>query len=76
MGAVGAAAAIPGALDAALPEAKALGRTLVEAVRSQCAYPEQEAVHREMRERFKNLVTANKDAWKHEYEHWLNQGWL
>jgi multimeric flavodoxin WrbA len=76
VGAVGAAAAVPASLVAAETEARALGQTLVEAIRSQRVYPEQEAVHREMRARFKHLVAANKDAWKHEYEHWLNQGWL
>jgi len=49
---------------------------LVEAVREGRVYPEQQAVHRELHQRFKNLVTAHKDAWKHEYEHWLNHGWL
>jgi multimeric flavodoxin WrbA len=76
VGAVGAAAALPNSLTAALPEARKLGQTLVEAIRSQRPYPEQDAVHRELRARFRNLVSANKDAWKHEYEHWLNQGWL
>lgn len=75
VGAVGAAAA-PEAIKAALVEARPLGQTLVDAVRSKRPYPEQEAVHRELRDRFRNLVTAHKDAWKHEYEHWLNQGWL
>jgi prepilin-type N-terminal cleavage/methylation domain-containing protein len=76
VGAVGAAMALPATLAAAAAEARTLGQTLVEAIRSQRVYPEQEAVHRELRARFKHLVTANKDAWKHEYEHWLNQGWL
>lgn len=76
VGAVGAAASVPTSLVAAAAEARVLGQTLVEAIRTQRVYPEQEAVHREMRARFKHLVTANKEVWKHEYEHWLNQGWL
>jgi multimeric flavodoxin WrbA len=76
VGAVGAAAAIPASLPAAIAEAKVLGQTLVEAIRERRVYPDQAAIHREVLARFKHLVTVNKDAWKHEYEHWLNQGWL
>jgi len=76
VGAVGAAAAMPESLAAAVPAARQLGQTLVEAVRSKRTYPDQEAMHRQLREQFKGLVTANKDAWEHEYEHWMSQGWL
>lgn len=76
VGAVGASSSVPASMATAVSEAEALGRTLVEAVRQKRVFPEQEAVHRELRERFKALVTAHKDAWKHEYEYWLNHGWL
>ena len=76
VGAVGGAAAIPGSIDAAEAEARKLGRTLADAIREKRAYPEQDAAHHEMRARFKQLVTMNKDAWPHEYKHWLDQGWL
>jgi multimeric flavodoxin WrbA len=76
VGAVGAAAAMPASLVAAASEARTLGKTLVEAIRSKRAYPEQEAVHRDLRAFFARLVAANKDAWKHERDHWINQGWV
>jgi adenine/guanine phosphoribosyltransferase-like PRPP-binding protein len=76
VGAVGASASQTGAVAAALPAARALGQTLVQAVRQKQTYPEQEVIHQELRERFRNLVTAHKDAWKHEYEHWLDKGWI
>lgn len=76
VGAVGGSASIPGTLDAAEAEARKLGQTLVAAIREKRAYPDQDGVHRELRARFKHLITMNKEAWPHEYEHWLNMGWL
>ncbi len=29
-----------------------------------------------MKERFAYLVTANKDEWKHNYQHWIEKGWI
>jgi hypothetical protein len=29
-----------------------------------------------MRDRFGRIITANKDEWTHEYEHWTKMGWL
>lgn len=55
VGAVGAAAA-PESITAALAEARTLGQTLVGAVRSKRSYPDQEAIHRELRDRFRDLV--------------------
>lgn len=76
VGAAGAAPAIPGAMEAAEKEATELGKRLAEAIQSQRTYPEQEAMHREFRNRFKHLVSMNKDLWKHEYEHWRGLGEL
>lgn len=72
VGTVGGAAAIPGSMDAAVAAGRALGGDLVAAIRETRAFPEQAAVHREMRTRFRDLVMRNKDAWPHEYEHWLS----
>ncbi len=57
-------------------KARILGKDLVDAIQVQKKFPEQEAVHHEMHERMKALVTFNKDTWKHEYAYWQNKGWL
>jgi multimeric flavodoxin WrbA len=51
-----------------------LGKSLAKAIREKKAYPEQEALHAEMRERMRRLVTANKGRWHHEYEFWKGLG--
>ncbi len=76
VGAVGASPAVPGAMDAALPEAEALGKELADAIRTLRRYPEQDATHEMMRTRFKQLVMMNKDLWRHEYEYWHGLGEL
>lgn len=76
VGSLGGAAAIPGSMDAAETEARKLGRTLGDAIRAKRAYRDQDATHREIRNRFKHLVTMNRDGWSHEYSHWLKMGWL
>lgn len=76
IGAAGGSAAIPGSMDAAEAEGRKLGQALVAAIREKRAYSDQEAAHREIRARFKHLVTLNKDAWPHEYEHWVKMDWL
>ena len=74
VGSVGASPGSQGTMDAAEPEALALGRTLVESIRAKRVYPEQEPIHAETRSRFKHLVTLNKDLWQHEWEHWHRTG--
>jgi multimeric flavodoxin WrbA len=76
VGAAGGSMSIAGSMDAAESEARKLGQALVAAIETKRAYPEQEAAHAEIRARFKHLVTMNEKAWPHEYEHWLNKGWL
>ena len=74
VGSAGAAAAVPGAMDAAEKEARSLGKALVDAIREKRPYPEQEAIHKETRARFKKLVGMNRDAWPHEYQYWRSLG--
>lgn len=76
VGSVSASMSMPEALAKAEEDAVALGRELVQAIEQKRAYPEQEPVHRAMRERFKMLVSSNKDAWRHEYDNWRAKGWL
>jgi hypothetical protein len=39
-------------------------------------YPEQAAQQKATREFFKNLVSLNRDLWRHEYEYWRALGEL
>jgi multimeric flavodoxin WrbA len=66
----------PGRLAGAVEEAEALGRDLADAVATGRAYPEQVAALEQARAYFRNLVTANRDVWVHEYEAWADRGWL
>jgi multimeric flavodoxin WrbA len=76
VGGVGASRSIPGSFEAGERDSARLGRDLVQAIQAKCTYPEQDAVHAEMRERFKRLITLNKDHWPHEYAYWLARNWL
>ena len=76
VGGVGASRSIPGSFEAGERDAVALGRDLVQAIREKRAYPDQDEVHAAMHERFKRLITMNKDHWPHEYAYWLARNWL
>jgi multimeric flavodoxin WrbA len=76
VGSVGSAVAVPDSMLAAEQDAVAMGKDLVKAIQEQRRYPEQDAVHALMHERFKRLVTFRKDEWKYEYEYWDSKDWL
>lgn len=66
----------PGALSGAEREAAALGRTLVQAIRGEHRYPDQEEALRQRREYFRQLILYNKENWPHEYEWYVRMGWI
>jgi multimeric flavodoxin WrbA len=66
----------PNAIVPAENQAKALGRKLADAIRTQWKDPAQQKIHAERKEYFKRLVTFNKDLWKHEYDYWKGIGEL
>jgi len=74
VGSVGGAAMIPGGMEAAEKEASVLGASLVDAIRDERTYPEQDAAHAEMRQLFTQLVLMHKDEWHHEVEYWRREG--
>jgi multimeric flavodoxin WrbA len=76
VGGVGASMSISGSFDAAQKSAVELGRDLVRAFEEKRTYPDQDKVHAAMHERFKHLITANKDNWPHEYDYWQSRGLL
>lgn len=66
----------PGALDAAEPAARALGKKLAEAIKNGYSDPAQDAIIADNREYFKNIVTENRDFRPEEYERWVRMGWI
>jgi multimeric flavodoxin WrbA len=76
---VGAVDAVVGAdisaLDEAELRARALGARLADAIANGEVIPEQEAIHRAMRERMQYLVRAHGDEWQHQYDYWDQLGW-
>ncbi len=76
IGGVGCTRSIAGSFERGERAAQALGRDLVQAIQEKGTYPEQDAVHAEMFDRFRRLITLNKDHWPHEYNYWLARNWL
>ena len=66
----------PGALDAAEPAARALGKKLADAVRNGYSDPAQEAEIAGNRAYFKTIVEENRDFRTDEYERWVRLGWI
>jgi multimeric flavodoxin WrbA len=66
----------PAALGKAKGEAHTLGMTLAQAIRGDITYPDQDALHRQKREYFCQLVKNNKDRFAHEYEWYEQMGWM
>ncbi len=66
----------PSRIGAAEKEAVELGKALAGAIAVQRVYPEQVAMHAEMHERMKNLVSFRRNEWPHEYSWWKEKGWI
>jgi multimeric flavodoxin WrbA len=66
----------PAALDAAITEALNLGQTLADAIQSKRHYADQESAIAERGAFFRQLVKANKEDWSHQYDYWMEKGWM
>ncbi|MGA7469433.1 MAG: flavodoxin family protein [Halobacteriota archaeon] len=66
----------PAALDAAINEAFKLGTTLAESIQTKRSYPAQEKEIAARRAFFAQLIEANKADWVHQYEYWVEKGWM
>jgi hypothetical protein len=64
------------ALNAAIAEAYALGQTLADSIQKKSHFADQESAIAERGAFFRQLVTANKEAWKHQYDYWMEKGWM
>jgi multimeric flavodoxin WrbA len=66
----------PGAIEKAKVSAFELGKKLAGSIRGEYTYPEQEAIHQQRRQYFCDLVRYNKAQWVHEYDWYVQMGWL
>ncbi|HYA33481.1 MAG TPA: flavodoxin family protein [Candidatus Bathyarchaeia archaeon] len=66
----------PDALEPAVTEASELGKTLADAIRDKRRYVDQENAIAERGAFFRQLVEANKEAWAHQYDYWMEKGWM
>ncbi|MDD1718939.1 MAG: flavodoxin family protein [Methanoregulaceae archaeon] len=77
IGGIGVAVASdPSALHNARPQALALGKKLAESVQGRHSYREQDEIHLQRREYFCRLVRTNREIWPHEYEWYVQMGWM
>lgn len=66
----------PSALEPAKLQAYELGRRLVQSVRGEHSYPEQDEIHAQTRGYFCQLVKSNKERFAHEYDWYEQMGWM
>jgi multimeric flavodoxin WrbA len=66
----------PSALGRAEKEAYTLGKKLAQSIRGEHAYPEQDTIHEQRRDYFCQLIRYNKVQWAHEYDWWVQMGWI
>jgi multimeric flavodoxin WrbA len=66
----------PDILTRSEEDARELGRTLAEAIRTRRQYPEIEAFHERFRKKFEAVITGEKPEWPDDYERWVDQAWV
>ncbi len=66
----------PTALGKAETEARKLGKKLVQSIRGEHTYPDQDKLHQQRKEYFCELVKNNKDRFSHEYDWYVQMGWM
>ena len=66
----------PAALGKAETEAREMGKNLARSIRGELSYPEQDEIHRQKREYFCQLVKFNRERFAHEYNWYVQMGWM
>jgi len=66
----------PLALKKAEPDARALGKKLVQSIRGEIQYPEQNEEHVKKREYFCQIIKSDKRRFAHQYEWYEQMGWM
>lgn len=60
----------------AVEKARLLGEELVVAIKEKKSYPEAEKIRAESMKNFAFAIKMNKALWRHDYDHWVSQGWI
>jgi multimeric flavodoxin WrbA len=76
VGGVGATVGTNAAPDSAITEARNLGETLADAIQTKRHYADQENAIAERGKFFRQLIKANKEDWRYQYEFWMEKGWM
>jgi len=66
----------PAAFEAAVKKSHDMGKELAQAIKENKAYSDQVAAHKVWKDRFAMNIQRNKENWKHNYEHWVEKGWI
>ena len=66
----------PAAFESGIKKSRESGKELARAIKEKRAYPDQAAAHRDWKEHFAMTLRRNKDNWKHNYECWVEKGWI
>jgi multimeric flavodoxin WrbA len=64
------------AFDTAKIKSEELGKEFVLAVQGKKSYPKQEKAREISRKRFAITVNSQKERWQHDYQYWVDKGWL
>jgi len=56
--------------------AEEMGAGLAQAIKERTIFPEQEAFQLEMKGRMRQLIIANRENFRHEYDYWDKKGWI
>jgi multimeric flavodoxin WrbA len=66
----------PSKMEPAKAQAYDLGKKLVQSIRGEIKYPEQDAARANRLDYFRQLVIDNKDRFAHEYDWYVRMGWI
>jgi len=66
----------PSAFQPAEKQALELGKKLAQSIRGEHQYPEQDDIHKQRRETFCELVKSHRDRFAHEYDWYVQMGWM
>lgn len=66
----------PELLGPAEKESFELGKKLIQSIRGEQTYPDQEVIHLQTRDYFCQLVKYNKEKFAHEYDWYVQMGWM
>jgi multimeric flavodoxin WrbA len=73
---IGAAFIKPGSFDEAKIKSAVLGKEMVTAIAEYKIFPEQTEAREKSRQRFARTVSFQKNLWQHDYQYWVDKGWL